>query len=249
MSSVIVSRDRARALRQQGFTFTEIQAHIGVVPKSTLSGWLKGVTLSTEQRARIDERIRQGGATGRPLARAAWKRKIAAWQQAIDKRVEPLGRLSYNSPEIARLVCGLLYLCEGGKYPSSRQLMFGNSDPRIIATFLRLLRQSYRIDESRLRARVMHRWDQHGRQLVSRWSTITGIPKRQFYPPYADRRTEHRVTKRSDYLGVCCIQYGDTAIQYELQAIGEAAVSGKEMVEQTGIEPVASSMPLTRSPS
>ena len=120
-----------------------------------------------------------------------------------------------------------MYLCEGGKYPSSRHLTFGNTDPAMIKTFLTLLRQHYEIAESKFRVRVMHRWDQDGAALRRYWSRVTGIPLRQFYRSYADRRTKGTPTRKYTYKGVCSVQYGDTTTQYELQAIGEAVLKMK----------------------
>ncbi len=36
---------------------------------------------------------------------------------------------------------GILYICEGAKYPAARQLGFANTDPRMIRFFVLLLRQ------------------------------------------------------------------------------------------------------------
>lgn len=243
-------RLRAKALREQGYTYTEICSRLGPIPQGTLSYWLRKIRLTTQQRARIQAKITTSGANGRPLAKAAWARKIRQWQETIEARVKELGALPYLDGNIGKLGLGIMYLCEGGKYPSSRHLIFGNSDPAMIRAFLTLLRRNYVIDESRLRVRVTHRWDQNGSALVEHWSQITNIPREQFYPPYADRRTKASPTRRLDYKGICVVQYGDTNIQYELQAIGEAVLKqNNNMVEQTGIEPVTSTLPASRSPN
>ena len=215
-------RARARALRQQGYTYTEIHTRLGKIPQGTLSGWLKDIQLSHEQIQRIHAKIVVSAARGRPLALAAWTRKMQAWRQRIETRAQPFGALPHTVPTIGKLVCGVMYLCEGARYPTSQQLIFGNTDPRIIRTFLTLLRRNHQVDERKFRVRVTHRWDQDGEALKRYWSSVTRIPLGQFYPTYADRRTRGKPTTKLDYRGVCCLHYGDTSLQYELQAIGEA---------------------------
>ena len=116
----------------------------------------------------------------------------------------------------------MIYLCEGGKYPLTRQLTFGNSDPEMIRFFLELLRRWFGVDESKFRCRVIHRCDQNGEDLKKFWSELTRIPLKQFYRSYADKRTLDKPTKKEAYKGVCAVMYFDTGLQFELQAIGEA---------------------------
>ena len=256
------------------------------MPKNTLSGWVRHVSLSDAQRARLAQKWLDSAARGRPLAVEAYRRKIAAWKASIEQDVEHFGALPFTDPTIGKLACGLLYICEGGRYPNSRQLQFANSDPRMIALFLRLLRSYFGVHEYKFRVRVTHRWDQDGDVLKQFWSNVTGIPITQFFRTYADARTKGHATQRPHYRGVCVIQYGSTTLQYTLQAIGESVMnlaasqesqtrnsndgSGMlgepeppcyrtvygpvfperkeiKLVEQEGIEPSASSMPLRRS--
>lgn len=217
-------RHQVMALRRQGLMYAEICDRVGQIPKSTLAAWCRGIRLESNQQARIRDHILASAARGRPLAREAWVRKLEQWRRTIEDRVKPFGALPYVNPPIGKLVCGIMYLCEGGKYPSSRHLNFGNSDPGIIRAFLTLLRQHYAIQEQKLRARVMHRWDQDGEALNRYWSEVTGILLSQFYRSYADGRTKGKPTRQRYYNGVCCIVYGDTTLQYELQAIGETVL-------------------------
>ena len=227
-----ITRTHARSLRQQGYTYTEICSQLGLIPQGTLAGWFKDIQLDSQQQRRIHDKIIASAARGRPLARAAWAKKMQAWREMIEARAKPFGLLPYSHPIFGKLVCGVMYLCEGGKYPTSNHLIFGNTDPGMVKTFLTLLRQHYPIDERKLRARVMHRWDQDGTALIRHWSRVTQIPLSQFYRSYADARTKGTPTHKNNYRGVCCIQYGSTEIQYELQAIGEAIMRGEKPHEQ-----------------
>ena len=214
---------KALALRGQGRSLLEISVELGI-PKNTVQGWVGQVVLTDAQRARLCRKELESRARGRELAVLAWQRKIAAWKKGIENQVEYLGSLPFDQPQIGRLACGLLYICEGGKYPSARQLTFGNSDPRLIQTFLLLLRKYFTIEERKFRIAVLRRWDQNAAELARFWSGITGIPLAQFYHSHADRRTKGIPTLRRNYYGVCYVRYLNTTLQYTLQAIGESVL-------------------------
>ena len=216
------TRRRAHALRRRGYTYTEICDRLGRIPKGTLAHWFRNVELGERQKKRIQDKILASAARGRPLANVAWEKKMKRWRDDIENRVRAFGRMPHANPVMGKIVCGVMYLCEGAKYPTSRHMGFGNTDPRIIRTFLKMLRRHYDIDERKWRVRVMHRWDQDGEALNRYWSKVTRIPRKQSYPSYADRRTKGQATRRHNYKGVCCVQYCDTTLQYELQAIGES---------------------------
>lgn len=197
------ARARARQLRQRGLTDTEICEKLGTVPKRTLAYWFNDIHLNGKQQARIRAKIVSSAARGRPLALKAWAKKTQHWREQIEVRVKPFGTLAYSD---------------------TRSPSFGDTDPTMIKTFLRLLRQQYDVDEKRLRVRLMRRWDQDHEALERYWSRVTGIPRRQFYLTYADKRTRGQPTCKRHYRGVRCLQYGDATIQHELQAIGEAVL-------------------------
>jgi hypothetical protein len=101
------------------------------------------------------------------------------------------------------LVC--LYWAEGGK--GRADLMFSNSDPLMIQTFLSVLRQCYDIDESKFRVTLQCRADSDVPTLEAFWSKITGIKRELFYKALIDPRTVGKPTLKADYKGVCRIAY------------------------------------------
>ncbi len=218
-------KKKVRRLRAQGWSLGEIRLKMDI-PKNTLSGWLKNIVLTEKQKKRIREKIIASGAIGRPLAAKLMCEKMEKWKQGIRDKVRHLERLPLENPEIGKLICGILYLCEGAKYPSSQSMTFGNSDPEIIKTFLGLLRKYFNIREEKLHCRIMPRWDQDIKKLQSFWSKITKIPVSRFYKTKPDARTKGKKTTNEKYKGVCALQYCDTSLQFELQAIGEAVIKG-----------------------
>lgn len=218
-------KQRARNLRRRGYSLGEISLKMSI-RKNTLSGWVKDIRLTESQRKRIKEKEIACAAMSRPLALKANRIKIEKWKEGIRKKAKDFGKLPFKNKKMAELICGLLYLCEGAKYPSTRGLIFGNSEPSVIRCFLNLLRIFFNIKENKLRCRIMYRWDQDIGKLNKYWSNVTGIPLNQFFKTKPDMRTKGKTTQKINYKGVCAIQYSDTSLQFQLQAIGEAIMNG-----------------------
>jgi len=217
------TKQLVRRLRQNGWSLGEINRKTGI-PRNTLSGWVRDIQLTRKQRMRIKNKIIASGAIGRPLAAKLLREKMEKWKKGIQEKVKNFGRLPMQNPEIGKLLCGVLYLCEGAKYPASRFLHFGNSDPKIISFFLRLLRKFYNIDENKLRLSIAYRFDQNYDNLKRYWSKLTLIPKSKCLKSKPDVRTKGKPTLKEDYRGVCRIIYYDTTLQFELQSIGETII-------------------------
>lgn len=216
-------KQRVRTFRSQGWSLGEISLKMEI-PKNTISGWVKDIRLTQQQKERLKQKIIASGAIGRPLAIKANREKIEKWKKSIREQVRHFGTYAYKNPETGKLICGLLYLCEGAKYPSSRYLYFGNSDPNIVSAFLALLRKYYNIDEGKLRFDIAYRWDQDFEKLKNYWSKLTRIPKTKFFKTKPDKRTKGEPTLRKNYMGVGRIVYYSTSLQFELQAIGETII-------------------------
>ncbi|MBU4375939.1 MAG: hypothetical protein KKD29_00495 [Candidatus Omnitrophica bacterium] len=212
---------KAMGLRRQGFSLSEIACRIDV-PKNTIQGWVKNIKLTRGQKLRLAKKAIACGNKGLQKALKRNRDKLAKWKENIRQRAVKYSNISNKRSDLAKLVCGILYLCEGAKYPSTRHLVFGSTDPRMIKLFLNLLRNNFHVDENKFRCRIMHRYDQNGDALEIYWSKLTGIPLRQFYKSYKDKRTKGKATKNKEYKGVCSVQYFSTDVQYELQSIGEA---------------------------
>lgn len=216
-------KEKVCYLRKRGWSLGEISQKMRI-PKNTLSGWVKDIRLTKTQRKRIKEKIIASSAIGRPLAAKLMREKIEKWKEGIRNKIKHYGKLSLENPKIGKLVCGLLYLCEGAKYPASRFLHFGNSDPEIIYFFINLLREVYNIDEDKLRFSIGYRFDQNYEGLKNYWSNLTRIPRSKCLNALPDMRTKGKPTLRKNYRGVCRIIYYDTSLQFELQSIGETII-------------------------
>ncbi|HEV2225753.1 MAG TPA: hypothetical protein VGR56_02995 [Nitrososphaerales archaeon] len=78
-----------------------------------------------------------------------------------------------------KIVGILLYWCEGSKRERDRRVEFVNSDPKMIAVFMKYLRTKD-IDEERIRVRMMlHRQDDE-LQCRNFWKKVTSLDDSNF---------------------------------------------------------------------
>lgn len=208
----INKRNRAIELRKQGYSLFEI-ASIIKIAKSTSSLWLRNVELNNHARARIEKRR----SLARTKAAQTIKNRIAnrrkEFEQSAKKTISALK--IFENPSLSKVFCSLLYWGEGSK--TGHRAAFINSDPTMIATYMKLLRLSFSLDESKFRA-LVHIHEYHNETKTKRyWSKVTKIPLSQFTKSYLKPHTKKIV--RRGYKGTLRIAYADTRIVDELKAI------------------------------
>lgn len=102
----------------------------------------------------------------------------------------------------------MLYWAEGAKYEGGTVVDFANSDPAMIAIFLKFLRCVCGVNEKRLRVYPYFYSNQNLKENLRFWQTITGIPQQQFTKPYV--RKDYRIEKKSKMpFGMIHIRYSD----------------------------------------
>ncbi|KKU79357.1 MAG: hypothetical protein UY04_C0011G0023 [Parcubacteria group bacterium GW2011_GWA2_47_7] len=107
------------------------------------------------------------------------------------------------------MLAALIYECEGGKSEKS-SLEFTNSDPDLVRIFLRLLRESVSLDESKFRV-VMHLHSYHDEAVEKNfWSKIIQIDKKQFLKTYQKHESGNA---KPGYRGCVQIKYFDVNIK------------------------------------
>lgn len=214
---------RAIELRKQGFTYGEIRKCLNVkIPKSTLSIWFKGLHISLKAQTRLNSVISFKIKKANTAALLANRKKREIYLKGIINRILCLKKYleSEKDTDIAKIILAVLYLGEGAK-GKRRSFMLGNSDPKIIKLFLKLLRKCYPIDENKFRCTLQCRADQDIKTLEIFWSNITGIPLSQFYKARIDPRTIGKKSKKPEYKGVCRIDYFSADIYTEVEKIIE----------------------------
>ncbi len=101
-----------------------------------------------------------------------------------------------------------LYWGEGSKSKNRWTIDLANSDPSIIKTFLKFLREICGINESKIRVLLYCYANQDVNKLINFWSDLTNIPKRQFTKPYI--RMDFKMEKMDKMVyGLIHIRYAD----------------------------------------
>ena len=127
---------KAIDLRKQGKTYSEILNCVPVA-KSTLSLWLQGVGLSISQKQRITEKRRRAQIKG---ANARHADRIKRQSDLIQKAKIEVGHISHRELWLIGIA---LYWAEGSKekdYKPGSRASFSNSDPNMIALFIKWLK-------------------------------------------------------------------------------------------------------------
>lgn len=222
----ITIRDKAKTLRSQGFTYTEIQDFLKIkIPKSTLSYWCKKIELPNFYNKKIKKLNKINQIKARQIAVKVIKERRNEFLESLKKENSYLLDKVKNN-DIKKIALAILYLGEGNKWKSHRGLMLGSSDPDIIYLYIKLLKSVYNISRSAMRAQILYRADQDINGLTIFWSKITGLPKESFYKCKPDSRTIGKPTKNKDYKGVCVVSCAGTKIQLELDIVARLICKG-----------------------
>ena len=214
-------KETATKLRQQGKTYAEIQQHLKIrVPKATLFHWFHNISLNQNARKRINDKQKNSLKKAQQNSILARQLKRNHYLDNLFQKNRHLADLLDNK-EIAQMALSILYLGEGSKNPKRGSIVFGNSDPKVIKLFLKLLKLCYAIDNKKFRCTIQCRADQNIPKLQRFWSSVTKIPLHQFYNARIDARTIGKISRNPDYKGVCRIDYFSANILNELLKVIE----------------------------
>lgn len=207
-------KKQAIALRRQGTSIVVIERTLRVA-RSTLSGWLKDVPLTSVQR----EKLTQGSLSGLTKARAASiKVKRDQKRERIQLAANEARQTLQQIPESANtleLALAMLYWGEGAK---SGGMSLGNSDPVLLRFFITAIWHCYDVPKEKIRCQLHLRMDQDAKELTEYWAATLGLPVTAFMPALYDKRTANKPTY-PHYKGVCQVYYGSIALQRRLSFV------------------------------
>ena len=201
-------QERAREMRARNMTLHDIATALGVA-KSSVSVWVRDVPFTPSRR--------RTGPQRRP--HPAHEAKLAQIAALNAEGIERIGTLSDDAFFVAGIA---LYAGKGGKRDG--QVLFANTDSGMVRFFCAWLRRFFRIDETRLRARVYLHEGLDLDAAYSHWSEVTGVPTDQFRAPYravADpsiRRAKHEY-------GCAYVSYGCSTIHREILGLVRALLA------------------------
>lgn len=184
-------RQKAFALRRQGKSYGEILKRLNLKSKGTLSYWFKELKLSNAAQKLLKEKIRL--ARQRGLFENNRRRTKAIQAENKKARQGALNEIRLLSQYELLLIGVALYWAEGYNRQdkiSSPCISFGNSNPDMVALFLRFLRETMKIPEEKLRPTVQIHHNIEPKSAINFWAKIANIPRERF-------RITHQVSRAS----------------------------------------------------
>ena len=214
MKQKIKERLAAIRLREQGYSVNEIVQKIGVA-KASVSVWVRNVPLTPTARARLLTKIKLGQVVSAERKQQKMQDLLNRYLQEASEEIKSN---DFNKIH-KKVLCSLLYWCEGTKNHYAG-VAFVNSDPRMIRLFLRLFRESFDVNEQKIKPRIhLHQYHDPQAQL-NFWAKVTRVPKSQFSKPYVKPNTGKRI--RKNYPGCISIRYGSNDMTRRLLAPAKA---------------------------
>jgi hypothetical protein len=210
-------KTKAKKLREQGISYNQLQKMLGI-PKSTLSAWFSpslGMPFNRKQLLQHLARIR-------PLASKA-KTKIRLDELEIIKskaKIE-INKYSIKNKTFQKSLMAMLYWAEGSKHSKVSGLIFTNTDPKMVNLFISMLRNCYKIDESKLHIRLHLHYYHKIKVVRDFWSRLLQIPTTQFSPVFIKKRSRNK-RFRKNFMGICFLHYSEGKIRKEILEIGYA---------------------------
>lgn len=202
----------ARELRQRGWSLREIEKRTGCA-KSSISKWIRDISLTTEQIARLksnQDRGRAKAANHPNSPKRVWSKIRADIIEAASKEIP-----SSYLPEVLKLLGVALYWAEGSK-TGVNMANFSNSDPAMVRLMMGFFRRVCRVPQAKFRGIVHIHPHLNAARAKRFWSNISGIPPQQFY------KTQTAISRASQQkrdtlpLGTFKISILDTRIQCRL---------------------------------
>lgn len=172
-------RKLARILRQQGKSVREIAVEIKC-SKSSVSKWVRDIPLTAKQISRLKSNQDKGRAKAAQHPNST-KQK---WERIRNEIIQKSAKeIPSHFSDLGLKILGIaLYWAEG--YNAGRnQVVFANSDPRMIKLMMEFFRKVCRVPENKFRGRVNIHPHLNIKRAEHYWSTISDIPLKQFHRP------------------------------------------------------------------
>jgi hypothetical protein len=203
---------KAQKLRQEGFSYTEIQQTIKA-SKDTLSRWCRDIILSPEQITRLQNKRIEGGKKGGIIgAKKQQILKINKINKINNECKKEIGSLSKRDRFIAGIA---LYIGEGLKGDS--EVCFTNSNPKIIAFIMGWFREFCQIPEYKYHGQIWIHDNLNEEKAKRYWSKISKIPISQFRKSYISKNKQsNKIRKQIHSYGIFAVKIPSVDIQRKI---------------------------------
>ncbi|BFU42261.1 helix-turn-helix domain-containing protein [Krasilnikovia sp. MM14-A1004] len=206
-------RERAVVLRRDGWSVNDLAVELGVA-KSTAYAWVRHLPLDPDS-----ERARRKQEHAAVMAAGRWEAKRAERdQRRATVHAGAAATVGTQSERDALLVGAAIYWCEGAKSKPWRRLdrlTFINSDPGLIALFLRFLAVCGR-DRHEVDYRVHIHETADAEEAADWWCSELGLPRSRFQRPTIKRHlpATRRLNVGGDYHGCLAVSVPRSAELY-----------------------------------
>lgn len=213
-----VKKSTAIRLRITGVSIRKIEQELGV-PRSTLSGWFRGIKLNQQKKKRLHQEWLLGLQKARTKAVLRHKElKQMREVRAVEEAKKVFQAVKFEDHAFLEFVLAMLYWAEGAK--TGNRLLMCNSDPVLLRFFLDGLVRVYKLPRNSVRCALHLRADQNSKEMKDFWSKALQIPAECIREVYFDSRTKGSPT-RQDYHGVCAIMYYNSHLWRRLMAFSQ----------------------------
>lgn len=216
----ILLREKAIQLRKRGYTYSQIKEQLGL-QKSTLSDWLRNLSLSDKQLLALERNKEKKELLRRERYHITRKNQR---EERFKKVYEEQKKLLPLSKRELFLTGIFLYWGEGEK--SHGIISISNSDPRIIKFAIYWMTRSLDIERSKLRVSLHLYKDMDISKSIGFWSKTLGLPKTQFQKPYIKKSNREGLTYKSFGHGTCRLYFSSVELS-EKVAMSIKVISDK----------------------
>lgn len=175
MKSNVQNKIKAISLRMQGYSYSEIMKEVPV-SKGTLSGWIKRITLNSEQEAELKARITVKQGVGRAAAVISNTRRRQVREERVQNEATKLFEQYKGDTDFIIGVC--LYWAEGSK--RSDYLSFINSDPEMVICMYQWMQKYLKVDKKSIKIRLFMHSVFEKDELEAFWEEFLSVSRETF---------------------------------------------------------------------
>ncbi len=208
----IRERDEARTLRrEQGQSIKEIARAVGV-SCSSVSLWVRDIELTSAQLAALAER--NPALNGQRNGARTRSRQARARRAAAQKDVRQAARRD----DVLHTAGCMLFWAEGSRHQNT--VRFTNSDPEMIALFVRFVRAVFDppVERQRVWCNLFADHEPRIREVEDFWLRTAGLPRSCLTRSTVNRYSNATLRKRTNVLpwGTCRYTVHDTLVVQHL---------------------------------
>ncbi len=170
-------RHIAEIFRKRGESYSKIRKKLGV-SKSTLSEWFASTSWSKIIKQDL---TRRANYVARKRLRLINKKRREMWERWREEAREEARRAFSKLKKDPLFVAGTMLYWGEGDSNLKNPMRFTNTDPRMVALYVKYLNTTIDIPKTTLRITLILYPDLSEKKCKEFWSAITRLPETQFY--------------------------------------------------------------------